>query len=206
MLFRSVTIKELTGSGNTEHVAETGTDATLTDWSRDGRTLFYSALNGLNQDVFALPLDGDRKPVSFLSGPYNEYDARLSPDGRFLAYTSTESGREEIYVQPYPDRSDKWQVSTRGGNDPVWGADGKQLYYLSSDNQMMSVPVRLAPTFAPGTPEALFDSRVFSPGGQKAHYCVTRDGGTFILLRTLASRALPTMTVVLNWQAGLETR
>jgi eukaryotic-like serine/threonine-protein kinase len=198
--------KQLTGSGETEVLAPLSQEVTLKDWASDGSAIFYDSGSTLGTDVWVLPLTGERKPQPFLTGAYNEYDPHLSPDGRFLAYVSNESGREEVYVQTYPDRSDKWQVSTHGGNDPHWSADGHEMFYLSPDQQMMSVPIKTTPTFDPGMPRALFDSHVFSPGGQRMHYSVTRDGQTFILYRTLSTRSLPTTTVVVNWLAEVARR
>jgi serine/threonine protein kinase len=201
-----IVAKQLTGSGETEMLAPMGTEATLKDWSRDGSTIFYEITTATGTDIWALPTTGDRKPRPFLNGAFSEYDPKLSPDGRYLAYVSNESGRDEIYVQSYPDRSEKWQVSTHGGSDPRWAANGREMYYLSPDQQMMSVPVRMTPSFDPGTPQALFSVRILFPGQQRAHYAVTADGQTFILFTPTASRSLPTTTVVVNWMAEIAKR
>jgi Tol biopolymer transport system component len=202
-----ITVKQLTGSGETERIAPTTEEATLKDWSRDGSTIFYDVTGGSGTDIWTLPLTGDRKPRPFLNNPsFSEYDARLSPDGRYLAYVSDESGRDEVYVQTYPDRSEKWQVSAHGGNDPRWNAGGHEMYYLSPDQQMMAVPVRTVPKFDLGTPQSLFTARVLFPGLQRSHYAVTADGQTFILFTPTANRTLPTTTVVVNWAAELGRR
>jgi Tol biopolymer transport system component len=198
-----ITVKQLTGSGETELLAALPEEVVLKDWSRDGSTIFYEVGTAVSSDIWTLPTTGDRKPRPFLNGAFNELDPRLSPDGRFLAYVSDESGRDEIYVQPYPDRSEKWQVSTKGGNDPRWAASGHEMYYLSPDQQMMSVPIRTVPTFDPGTPQSLFTARVLFPGIRRAHYAVTADGQTFILFTPTANRSLPTTTVVVNWTAEI---
>ncbi len=156
--------KRLTGSGETETLAALTEEATLKDWSRDGSTIVYDLATASSTDIWTLPTAGDHKPRPFLNGAFNEYDGKLSPDGRYLAYVSDESGHDEVYVQTYPDRSDKWQVSTHGGSDPRWSASGHAIYYLSPDQQMMSVPVRTTPSFDPGTPQALFTARVLFPG------------------------------------------
>jgi hypothetical protein len=109
-------------------------------------------------------------------------------------------------VQPFPDRSDKWQVSTRGGNDAHWNARGDEIFYLSPDQQMMAVPVKTVPTFDPGTPVGLFAANVLFPGGQRAHYDVTGDGHTFVVYRPTSTRSLPTTTVVVNWMGDLAKR
>jgi Tol biopolymer transport system component len=201
-----IVAKQLTGSGETELLAPFTQEVTLKDWARDGSAIFYESGSTLGTDIWVLPLTGDRKPQVFLNGSYNEYDPHLSPNGRYLAYVSNESGREEVYVQTYPDRGEKWQVSTHGGNDPRWSADGREMFYLSPDQQMMSVPIQMSPAFDPGMPKPLFDSHVFAPGNQRMHYSVTADGRTFILYRTLSARSLPTTTVVVNWLAEVAKR
>jgi hypothetical protein len=156
-------------------------------------------------DLWTLNVN-EKKAQPFLNASYGEQEGRLSPDGRFLAYVSTESGREEVYVQPYPDRSDKWQVSTSGGNDPVWSAAGTELYYLSPNFQMMAVPVTTKPAFDPGTPAVLFSTAVLFPGAGRTHYAVTGDGKTFIVYRPASARSVPTTAVVVNWMEGLTKR
>ena len=181
-------------------------EVTLKDWAADGSAIFYESFSPLGTDIWVLPLSGERKPYAFLKASFNEYDPRLSPDGKLLAYVSDESGRDEIYVQSYPDRNEKWQISTRGGSDPHWGAKSDEIDYLSADQQMMSVPLRRSPTIEPGTPVALFQANILFPGGQRSHYAVTRDGQTFILYSPAASRSLPTTTVVVNWMAEIAKR
>jgi serine/threonine protein kinase len=202
-----ITAKQLTGSGETELLAPRSEEAVLKDWSRDGSSIFFEVTAATGTDIWVLPLTGERKPRPFLNSPsFSEYDPRLSPDGRYLAYVSDESGHDEIYVQTYPDRSEKWQVSTHGGNDPRWSAGGKEMFYLSPDQQMMAVPVRTVPTFDPGTPQSLFSARVLFPGLQRCHYAVTSDDQTFILFTPTANRTLPTTTVVVNWTAEIARR
>ena len=201
-----ITVKQLTGSGETELLAPSNDETVLKDWSRDGSTILYDVASATGFDIWTLSTTGEHKHQPFLNGPFNEYDGKLSPDGRYLAYVSDESGHEEIYVQTFPDRSDKWQVSTRGGNDPRWGAHGDEIDYISADQQMMAVPVTTTPTFDPGTPKALFGANVLFPGGQRAHYAVTADGQTFILARPTSTRSLPTTAVVVNWLAEIAKR
>ena len=123
-----------------------------------------------------------------------------------MAYVSDESGRDEVYVQNFPDRSEKWQISTRGGDDPRWSAGGKEMFYLSPEQQMMSVPVHSFSPFELGVPAPLFNAKVMLPGQQRAHYAVTPDAQTFILFTPAAVRSAPTNTVVVNWMAELTKR
>jgi serine/threonine-protein kinase len=126
----------------------------------------------------------------------------LSPDGRWVAYVSIESGHEEVYVRPFPetDRA-RWQVSTSGGAHPVWAHSGRELLYISATDSMMSVPIQAGPDFRPGTPNALFATRPFLVGPFHQNYAITPDDRGFIMLRRSGSGDVqPTnLTVVLNW-------
>jgi Tol biopolymer transport system component len=196
-----IATKTLTGSGETELLYPTPDECILKDWSRDGSTIFFEKAAATGQDIWTLSTTGDHKATAFLTGAFNEYDPHLSPDGKYLAYTSDESGHEEVYVQPYPDRSDKWQISTHGGDDPHWSGDGRQIYYLSPDQHMMSVPITLSPKFDPGVPVSLFVAKILFPGQQRTHYEVTDDGQTFVMFSPTSTRSLPTTTVVVNFLA-----
>src|SRR6185295_14141564 len=114
----------------------------LTDWSIDGGTLLYTtqdARTGL--DVWAIPLMGDRKPWALLQTPFNESDARLSPDGRWVAYVSNESGVDQVYVRSFPKPEGKWQASVNGGSHPQWRRDGRELIFVAPDGTLTSVGV-----------------------------------------------------------------
>jgi Tol biopolymer transport system component len=125
-----------------------------TDWSPDGKLIAFSVPTvASGNDLWLLPLTGDRKPVKFLATPADEMHGNFSPDGHFVAYTSNESGRFEVYVQTFPLSDKKLQVSTDGGYEPRWRADGREIYYLSEDRKLMTVSVRLGPSF--GVPQAL---------------------------------------------------
>src|SRR5262249_7143580 len=122
------------------------------DWSRDGRFLIYSVgIDAGVMDLSVLPMDQpkeSRKPISYLSGPFNKKQAQFSPNGRFVAYSSNESGRPEIYVQPFPDASGgKWPISSGGGVEPRWSKDGNELFYFSG-RKLMSVEVKTAAAFS----------------------------------------------------------
>ena len=105
-------------------------------------------------DVWALPTFGDRKPIPVVVSPFLELDPKFSPDGRFLAYQSNESGRFEIYVQTFPGAGGKWQVSTSGGVDASWRADGKELFYRAADQKLMAVDIQAGSSFQAGIPRA----------------------------------------------------
>ena len=129
------------------------------NWSKDGRFLLYYQDGGkTGADLWALPMTGDdRKPVSVAITPFDEATGEFSPDGRWVAYDTNESGRFEVVVQPFPKATGKWQVSTSGGIRPRWRADGKELYFVAPDGTLMGAPVvGKDPAFEAGTPVPLF--------------------------------------------------
>jgi len=174
------------------------------DWSPDGRYIIGSVpQQSTGEDLWLMPLSGDKKPFKFLGPPSDQIHGNFSPDGRFVAYTSNESGRFQVYVQTFPLSDRKWQVSTDGGYEPRWRGDGREIYYLSEDRKLMAVSVGAGPSFA--VPKLLFQTRV--PEGitsRRTHYVPSRDGQRF-LINTQTGDALPNpITVVLNWQAELK--
>jgi serine/threonine protein kinase/Tol biopolymer transport system component len=173
------------------------------DWSPNGRYfMLCSPEKATGYDLWLEPLGGDRKPVKFLGSPSDQIHANFSPDGSFVAYSSNESGRFQVYVQTFPLSNRKWQVSTDGGYEPRWRADGHEIYYLSDDRKLMAVSVGVGPAFA--VPKLLFQTRV--PEGvtsRRTHYVPSRDGKRF-LINTQTSDTLPNpITVVFNWQTDL---
>jgi eukaryotic-like serine/threonine-protein kinase len=153
--------KPASGSGKEELVIEPVSKWSawpfVEDWSQDGRYILYVR----ETDLWILQLFEQRKEVRYLESQFNKTQARFSPDGRYVAYTSDESGRWEIYVRPFPQASaGKWQISTVGGSQPQFSRDGKKMFYLSPDKELMQVEIRLAPAFEFGTPTALFQAPV----------------------------------------------
>jgi serine/threonine-protein kinase len=125
--------------------------------SRDSQWLIYRVNTDSSRDIHAVRLDRDTTPIPLLTGRFNEQGAALSPDGRWLAYTSDESGRDEIYVRPFPNTAaGRWQVSTAGGFATRWAHSGRELFYESPTGDFMAVPVAPGPTFNPGAPQRLF--------------------------------------------------
>ena len=129
-----------------------------------------------------------------------ETNARLSPNGQWLAYTSDESKRDEIYVQTFPAPGGKWQISTNGGSHSIWSRDGKDLYFIGAAGKMMAVEIKGGSKFEAGVPKPLFDVRF--PGGN-TWFDVGKDG-RFLIPVLAEQAAAPPMTVVANWQAGLK--
>jgi dipeptidyl aminopeptidase/acylaminoacyl peptidase len=174
-----------------------------TDWSRDGHTILYTNLDPKTQaDIWIAPATGGGKPTPVLATSFNEYAARLSPDGRWMAYTSDESGRPEVYVQRFPPATGKVQISTLGGSEPSWRADGRELFYLAANRTLTAVTVTVTADFSPGRPTKLFDTIVDTNTGSihSAHYTSTADGQRF-LVNVSAVSETPT-TVILNWASG----
>ncbi len=149
--------------------------------------------------IWLLPLEEDREPTLFLKTPGNVYASRLSPDGHWIAYASDESGRSEIYVQPFPGLGGKWQISTDGGGHAVWARNGRELFYRNGD-KMMVVEVTTQPKFAPGSPKALFEGQFFSAGDGNTMYDVAPDGQRFVMIKdSVEQREGGQINVVLNW-------
>ncbi len=174
-----------------------------TDWSADGRfLLFHTPLAGSSQDVMLLKMD-DKSVTPYLRTRFQEYDARLSPNGRWAAYVSEESGRPEIHLQPFPVPGEKVVISTNGGSTPRWRNDGKELFYLASDDKVMSVPVDTTGVFRAGAPKALFQARTH---GQSSPFIVkmeaSGDGQRFLVNRASAVDTTP-ITVLVNWLSAL---
>jgi serine/threonine protein kinase/Tol biopolymer transport system component len=174
------------------------------DWSAAAGAIIYSRqAKDTGFDIWMIPLQGDRKPVLVLQTPFNEMWPKLSPDGRWIAYQSNESGRQEIYVQSFPATGGKWQISTNGGTEPTWRGDGREIYYRAPDQQLTAVEIEAAGgTFQAGTPRALFPGK-FQPGTARNRYLPAPDGQRFLFVSPLGRDAMSPTTVVLNWFSEL---
>ena len=174
------------------------------DWSSDGKYVLFKA-TGQNtvDDLGILPLDGESAPYLLLQSNFNEWQGKFSPDGRWFAYISSESGRPEVYVQSFPLSGGKWQISNGGGGQPHWRRDGKELYYIASDSKLMVVDIKPGTTFEMGTPTALFQTRV---SGYTApnRYDVSIDGQRFLVNSPVEEASKTPITVVLNWTSTIK--
>jgi eukaryotic-like serine/threonine-protein kinase len=199
-----VYLKASNGSGTEDVLVETPSAEIVQDWSRDGRFLLYYAGNAKTGiDLLALEMTGsDRKSRVVANTAFEETMAQLSPDGRWVAYMTNESGRFEIVVQPFPDPGVKWQVSTAGGAAPRWRADSKEIYFLAPDATMMAVAVTASgQTFEAGTPVSLFPTRIVGGGfpmRTRPQYAVARDG-RFLINQTVNEAAATPITLLMNW-------
>ncbi len=183
-------------------------------WSSDGRFLLYDTnieVKSNNFDVMVLPLGGDRKSLPFVQTKHNELDGHFSPDMRWVAYQSDESGRHEIHVRrfskdtgkPSAEAWEPWQVSTDGGMGPRWGREGKELYYRAPNGKVMVADVAAGPTFQTGTPKPLFQAPpdLSEPGALYSSpvWDVTSDGNRFLIPAPVAETSPAPFTVILNW-------
>jgi len=203
-------IKSATGAGNDERLIAMGTiNGWGTDWSADGKFVLYQ-MPGENtgQDLWIAPQVADaggtqQKPFAYLASPFNESNGVFSPDGRWIAYESDESGQSEVYVQTFPLTNQKFRISSGGGTSPEWSKTGGELFYLAANRDLTVVPYRISgTTFEPGVAKALFAI----PGNvTRRVYAPSRDGRRFLVARATEENAAgEPVTVVLNWQAGLK--
>ena len=179
------------------------------DWSRDGRFILYRDQGPTTGwDLWLLPLGGDRKPVPIVQTPFTEFQGALSPDGAWVAYTSDETGRAEVYVQTVPPSGGKWQISTSGGVQPKWRRDGRELYFHSAVNEAMAVDViATGGEFRPGVPRSLFPIILASRLTERNTWDVDarRPAVPANSSRNQAAQTtgqLNPITVVVNWLAG----
>jgi Tol biopolymer transport system component len=206
----AIYVKDAANSGSERPVLQTGMAKFVNDWSLDGRYLLYTE-TATSLDLFALPDPlgtGERKPIPVANSGFSESQGQFSPDGRWVAYASDESGRFEIYVVPFPPgdgRTGKSLVSSAGGRQPRWRADGKELYYLGPDSSVMAVDTQTDPVFQRATPHALFRSPTIPYAANTQHrYDATRDGKKFLMVNVLVGGPSSPVTVVLNWETGLK--
>ena len=195
--------KDAGGTGQDALLLESALPNLPTDWSRDGRYVIYRQIDPqAKYDIWAIDL-GERKPFPLLQTEANEAAAVLSPDGRWMAYSSDESGRYEIYVQSFPGGGSKRQISTGGGIGPHWRGDGRELYYHAPDGKLMAAPVTIGTSLEVGTPVALFEFRP-ATNAITPYYSVTRDGQRFLLSTIVETEPNAPLTVVVNWSAELK--
>jgi serine/threonine-protein kinase len=202
--------KAADGRGKVEKIASpSNRDITPASISADGKALFLDEIRGKGgNNIGMLSMEGDHAPKLLLQEEYGEYTPKISPDGKWLAYVSNESGKAEVYVRPFPDvgSGGRWQVSTNGGDSPLWSPDGKELYYRGPDS-IMTVSVETAPTLKLGTPMSLFSDKY---SGQ---FDIHPDGKRFLMLKSgemadakSKEKIAPKINIVLNWFEELKQR
>jgi dipeptidyl aminopeptidase/acylaminoacyl peptidase len=199
-----ICLKNSDGSGTEEALLESAGDDVPSDWSADGRVIAFSRIARpakSREDIWILPLSGDRKAFPFLQTEFNESNAQFSPDSKWLAYASDESGRFEVYVVPFPGPGGKFQISSSGGNFPRWRRDGREIFYVAGDRKLVAADVETSPAFRVGAPQPLFPTR---PRGVGAVYDASSDGQKFLVANLTSEEASPPITLVLNWTAELK--
>jgi len=199
--------KAADGLGSTELVFQSkGQAMGLDDLSADGRYAIYTSPTGpALADLWVLPLFGDRKPFAFVQGGFGADSARFSPNGRYVAYSSNETGRDEVYVQTFPQHTGKWQISASGGEGPTWRRDGKELFYLAPDNKLMALAVSTdSASFQAGIPKELFQAQLIPSRTLRNIYVVSPDGQRFLMLVPAGEAKPSPITVVVNWPTLLK--
>jgi Tol biopolymer transport system component len=195
--------RPVSGQGGATLLNTPGTNISLTDWSHDGRWVLFSSLAPGDQgwDLWALDMQTSvAEPI--LDGPFNESSGRLSPDGRWLSFTSDESGDFEVYVQSFPDANGRWMVSTEGGNEAYWRGDGRELFFIQDARVVMAVDVTSDTTFSFGRPRPLFTVSTNSAVGSV--YNVSQDGQRFLFTERLpVDPSKVGARLIQNWTAGL---
>ena len=192
------------GTGQPELLSHaTGNDMGPFAWSHDGKFLVFAQFStgGTRRDIWVLPLSGDRKPVACLNTVADEDFPQLSPDSRWMAYASDESGQAQVYIEAIPRNGVRVQVSAAGGSQPRWRGDGKELFYVSADQQMMAASIQVSSasieagrtkTLFKGAPETVPEFFQYQP---------TADGQRFLVSASVNEGAPPRLTLVLNWRA-----
>jgi hypothetical protein len=175
------------------------------DWSLSGRFLLYDAMNKNGSDIWAFPLDKNRKPFPLVQTEFAEGQAQFSPDERWIAYQSNKTGRNEIYIRPFPGPGGEVQASIGGGTQPRWNPKGQELFFIGADDRMMAVPIRMpagGSTVEAGVPRALFATTIGSTVvlAYRQQYLVSADGQSFVLNSAVTEGSASPITVILNWK------
>lgn len=185
----------------------TGESKQVTDWSRDGRYLLFRTFKAgptPNADIWALPLDGDDKPFPVLRTRFEERDAQFSPDGKWFAYHSNDSGQHEVYVQPFRGLGERVRISTDGGVQARWRDDGRELFYVTLDGQLVAVPMAVRTdglAVQPGTAVPLFRARVGSAQDIARHNYIVAAGGRRFMIDAVVEQTAGPISLIVNWKA-----
>jgi eukaryotic-like serine/threonine-protein kinase len=199
--------KSSSGVGNEQLVFQSNENEIPVDWSPNGRYVVFSRPKSQGgNDTWVLDTAGDKKATPYNESPFDKAHARISPDGRWVAYATNDSGSYQIVVQSFPDpNGGKWQITAQGGLEPKWRRDGRELYYLALDGKLMAVPVSSDSTFKAGTPVALFETPLpinRSQPSRDRRYDVAPDG-RFLIAVPAGSTASTTIVALVNWFSRL---
>jgi len=192
-------IKPYDGSGEEVEIYRSNTRMYVDEWTKDGEYLIIDNLTlGAQSDLLVVPLKGDKKPWKYLDSKFDEYEASVSPDGKWLAYLTNESGTYQGYVRSFPGKEGKWQISTDVIEEPRWSPDGKTIYYRKG-SQLVSVSVSTSPTFSAGIPKLLISGFPSMNVDSGISYDITSDGKYFITTTPVKGSTLKSISIVLNW-------
>ncbi|HXI02063.1 MAG TPA: hypothetical protein VNI57_02695, partial [Candidatus Saccharimonadales bacterium] len=193
-------VKPSSGVGTAEEIATSDLPMGAVSWSPDGQWLLVQKLTreeSWNIMLVRMPGPDADKMTPFVATKNDEREPHFSPDGRWVLYESSESGRMEIYVRPFEGPRGKWQVSADGGEEPWWSPDGKEIFYVSPDSHLMAVPVSTGSGFSAGIPRQLFEARLWVTGFTRNRWVPAPDGKRFLLIEP--GDATQPMTLVQNW-------
>jgi Tol biopolymer transport system component len=194
-------VKSIDGSQAEKKIPQEGLDRFPMDWSRDGKYVLYER----GSELWYLNLT-DMTTMEFLKTPSTIRSSQFSPDGKWVAYSSNETGKWEVFVTSFPEGHGKWQISNAGGNQPRWRADGKELYYMTPDTKVVAVPVKTGPSFEAGAGTVLFQAYLREAAfatSEQYFYDVSRDGQKF-LINTQMRSAMAPLSVVRGWNLEMK--
>jgi Tol biopolymer transport system component len=195
--------REAVGGGTAEPLLVTTQNKVPADWSPDGQILLYvTADPKTHLDISALPMGREAKPFPVVQSPYEDLNPQFSPDGQWIAYQSNESNRHEVYLRPFRGAGIPVPISISGGTQPRWRRDGKELFYLGLDQQLMVVPIAFSTngrSVEAGTPAPLFQTRIGGPGISQREYEVSPDGQRFLIDAPIEETLAP-LILIQNWR------
>lgn len=197
---RDVFLRRFGASNGDELVVSSLEALVLNDWSKDNDLVYASSNTKTKQDLWLLPITGDRKPRPYLASPDSEMQGKVSPDGKWIAYTSDESGRWDVYVDRFPNPGAKRTVSLDSGAQPQWRSDGRELFFVGVDNTLMAVDVVPGSNLTLGTPRPLFRAPIAgSLDDWRNQYVASKDGKRFLLMTVADNEQLQAIQVIFNW-------
>jgi Tol biopolymer transport system component len=193
--------KAANGTGEEELLFRdsTGAHCGPTGWSHDGKTILLALIKD-QWDIYTFDIN-TRRPKVFLASPFTEISATMSPDGKYIAYESEETGQPEVYVREVGGTGGKWQISTNVGRVPTWRADGKELFFLGRPWSVYAVDVETGASFKASIPKKLFDVSIETSSFRQRRYDVTADGQKFIINRKIGTGVVSNIVTILNWSA-----
>jgi hypothetical protein len=196
----SIVIKPYDGSGNETEVYRADNRLYVDQWTSDGENLIIDNLDANNSvsSLFVIPLKGGKKLWDYSNSKFDEYEASISPNRKWIAYLTNEVGPYQIYVRSFPDKGGKWQISTDVAEEPRWSPDGKTLYYRKG-SQMVSVPVSTSTTFSAGIPKVMFSAFPAMNVDSGISYDITSDGKYFVTTTPVEGTTFKRISLVLHW-------